>query len=376
MKLINKNIISAQPGDVLRDSFVPGLHLRAFANRKSYYLYFKTKYKIERRPKIGDHGIISLPQARDIAKGILAEVAAGRDPIADRNKKASAPDVNWLCDMYMTNHGNAKKTKKNDQHLINNYIKPNLGRKKVADIEFKDVDALHKSKANAPYQANRILALLSKMFNLAILWQAREQGTNPCVLVNKFREHKRRRHMSTKEAVEINKALMHYKSKYPGGVLFIYLLILSSARKSEIAKAAPSQVMGNRLFDLCDNKTGDDRPIYLAGPVLDLIKEIPANAKTLTGIKNPKKLWVLVREKAGCPDLRMHDLRRSFASASLSLGYSLSQIGELLRHRSPNTTAGYAYLDEDLENQAAEETAKRIVDVMAGKATFAKDSVT
>ena len=364
------SVANAKTGDVLRDGTLPGLHLRVFENRKAYYLYYRTKAKRERRPKIGDFDVISLTQARSIARAMLGEVAAGKDPVEERRKEASAHTMAWLCETYIKEYGRFKKSGKNDAYIIKSCIAPAFHKRKINEIHIRDISKFHRKRSNTPYQANRALSLLSTMFNQAILWGERPQGSNPCDRIRRFPEVKRKRHMSSEEAVKINNALEHYKDRYPNAVLFIYLLILSGARKSEIAKATPDRIQGNRLVDMGDNKTGDDRPVYLPEPVMDLLKKIPASAKTITGIKDPRKVWAMVRERAGCPDLRIHDLRRSYASAALSLGYSLDQIGKLLRHKSTATTAGYAWLSEQAENTVAESTAQRIVDVMEGRATF------
>ena len=114
---------------------------------------------------------------------------------------------------------------------------------------------LHASFSSTPVQGNRTLALLSNMFNLAELWGYRPSYSNPCRHVKRYTEWKRRRVMQGGEAVAIASALQFYAASRPQAVAFIYLLILSGARKGEIAKATWGMVEGTTLR-LPDSKTG------------------------------------------------------------------------------------------------------------------------
>ena len=108
--LNERNIRAALPGDVLRDSRIRGLHLRVFAGRKTFYLYFRTKAGVERRPKLGDYGSISLSDVRDVAREMLGEVAAGRDPSKERADARGEATLKDLWDEYWKRHGSKKKT--------------------------------------------------------------------------------------------------------------------------------------------------------------------------------------------------------------------------------------------------------------------------
>jgi len=150
-------------------------------------------------------------------------------------------------------------------------------------------------------------------------------------------------------------------------VAFIYLLILSGARKGEIAAARPEWLDGD-VLRLPDSKTGE-KPVYLPPAAMAVIARLPrTRSGTLTGILDPKKFWEGIRTRAGCPDLRMHDLRHTFASAAISAGLTLAQIGELLGHSSTQTTQRYAHLIEEAAHTAAAQTADVMVARMQGKA--------
>lgn len=363
MSLNARSIDAAQPGAILRDATVPGLHLRVSAEKKTFYLYFRTKTRVERRPRLGEYPLVSLPQARELARRMLLEVAAGKDPVRERELVKAAPTVNQLCDRYLRDYAPRKKSKAEDERLIDKFVRSALGRRKAADIEFEDVQALHKKLSRTPYQANRVAALLSKMFNLAELWRMRPQHSNPCRHLERNRETRRRRKMSPAEALAISAALQRYEPTRAASVAFLRLLILTGARKSEIARARPEWIEGSTLW-LPDSKTGP-KAVHLPPQALEIIKTLPiTEGETLLGIADPSNLWKVIRKEAGCPDLRMHDLRRTFASAALSLGYSLAQVGELLGHASTQTTAGYAYLMEEPALKAAGDIASKLEAMM------------
>jgi integrase len=357
-----------QPGAVLRDRVVNGLHVRCFRDRKSFYLYFRTKTGRERRPKLGDVGALTLDQARRAARELLAAVALGRDPIEERRKaRWTGASVAALADNYIAEYLPTKKARSQieDKRLIAAHIKPRLGGRRVVDVEREDITALHESMRGTPYQANRVLALLKTMFTLAEKWRMRPPHSNPCRHVTQFRERPRKRYMRQDEAPRIAAVLASYEDRRPEAVAFIYLLILSGARPDEIARARPEWVEPRPLggvLRLPDSKIGA-RLVYLPPQIMVLLDRLP-KGETLTGIKSPKSLWNIVREKAGCPDLRLYDTRHSFASAALQAGYTLDQIGELLGHASTQTTHRYAHLIDQHAQRAAADTANLLEGMM------------
>jgi integrase len=363
-------IAAAQPGDILRDDQVRGLHLTVTPKRRSFYLFFRTKDGTQRKPKIGDAGLLTLAQARKIAKDMLLQVANGRDPIAERQVRRDAPTVNELADRYWERHAKSLKAYRDTERHLNAHIRPLLGSKRVVDIVYADCERLHDRLAKtAPVQANRLIATFSKMLSLAEKWDMRPIGSNPCRRVDHTPERRRRRYMRGEEPQKIAAALAKHAQSAPHSVAFIYLLILSGARKGEIAKATWTDLQGN-VLRLAESKTGP-RDIFLPPQVMDIIDTLPrtVNAKgepcgTIVGIQDPTKVWQQVRKDAGCQDLRLHDLRRSFASAALSAGLTLAQVGELLGHRNSQTTKGYAYLMEEAATAAVTVAADRLVKMM------------
>ena len=359
MELNERNIKAAQPGDLLKDAQVRGLQLRCNAASKSFLLYYRNPMGKQCRPKLGEWGQITLAQARKAAQEALAEVACGRDPFVDRATARAEPSLGDLWDEYWKRHGSRKKTGESDARRWRKHIEPKLGKLKLSEVSYGMVADLHDAiSKDAPIEANRVVAQLSKMFNFAhrpLEWMER----NPAKGIKRNKETKRERYLEGEEAARLSELLHSNVQANPAGVAFLYLLILTGARCGEIAKAKWSQIEGTKLV-LSEHKTdrtGDKRVIHLPQAALDVLERLPKTNGTITGILSPKKFWERIRVEAGCPDLRMHDLRHSFASAAIAAGLTLAQIGELLGHKSTQTTKRYAHLMDEVASAAVTATA-------------------
>jgi integrase len=352
--LSEANIRTAKPGDTLRDDSVPGLHLRAFAGRKSFYLWFRTKAGVERKPKLGDHGVITLTQARDTAKTMLAQVALGGDPVAVIENKRNEPVLEDLWDEYWKRHGSKKKSGGEDLRRWTNLVKPRFAHHKLSSITYSTMSDFHDSmtKNNGPVEANRTMALLSRMYSFAFRPLQWFEGPSPCAGVRRNKELKRKRKASREEVARI---ILRLRAELDGhhvaSAAFILLLVMTGARSGEIAATKWSNINGNRIL-LDEHKTDDGgytRIIYLSPPAMELIQNfLPVTNGTITGILSPKKFWARICKEENLPDLRLHDLRRTFASIALSTGQvTLEQVMQLLGHTNAQTTKVYAYLLED-----------------------------
>lgn len=361
MELSETNIRTCQPGDVLKDATIKGLSLRAFPQSKTFYLYYRTKTGVQRRPKIGEWGPITLTQARKVAREMLMQVAQGGDPSGQRIEARAEPTMNDLWDEYWKRHASKLKGRRNYERHWLKQIKPQFGNLKLSEVTYSAVADLHEAMDATPCDANRMLAVLSGMFTFArrpLEWTDK----NPADGVVRHKETKRKRYMNGEEAARLAEILHREAPLYPVSVAFIYLLILTGARRGEIASAKWSDLEGNRLVLKIHktDRTGEDRHIYLPPAAMDILATLPRTDGTITGINRPDSFWDRIRKEAGCPDLRLHDLRHSFASAAISAGLSLAQIGELLGHRNAQTTHRYAHLVEEAAAAAATATADQI----------------
>jgi integrase len=362
MGLKESNVKGMLPGEILRDPKIRGLHLIAKPTGKVFFLYYRTKGGLERRPKLGTYGSITLAQAREAAQKLLTRVAAGEDPSKASQDAKNEKTLTDLWDEFRKRKGAKKKSEKEDERLWNKKCQ-SLATKRLSEITYSAMADLHESiSEDAPTSANRTLALLSTMFNFAVKpldWIEK----NPCEGVERNKETRRRRYMTMDEAAGIHTQLEAREAAEPAGVAFIWLLILTGARRGEIAKATWGQLHGNALV-LEVHKTdgsGNDRIIHLSQAALDVLAKLPKTTGTLTGVESPRTLWETIREKAGCTDLRLHDLRHSFASAGISAGLTLAQIGELLGHHNTQTTQRYSHLMDEAAATAATSTTDAIM---------------
>ncbi len=341
------------------DPKIPGLQLRHLATKSVWYLYYRDRHGKQRKPAIGDARIITRIKAREMALQTLAAVAAGQD--------VEAAKPNTMADLWAKYEREWMPRKKpksqhDDRQLWRLHIEPALGHCIVTKVRPSEVTAMHTDMAATPYQANRACALLSKMFNLARKWEWRT-GDNP-VQVDRFKEVKRKRVPSVDEMRRVIDALPK-SDPYLRGL--VELLTYTGARKTEIMHCRREWIRDGAIH-LPDSKTGE-KVIWLSAPALACISTIPItvdNPYLICGrvkgqpMQSPKKGWASVLERAKVTNLRMHDLRRFYASTGLSAGLTLEAVGSLLGHASTSTTAGYAYMQTGAAKAAADLTGKAI----------------
>ncbi|MBT4879517.1 MAG: site-specific integrase [Alphaproteobacteria bacterium] len=376
-KLTKKIVESIQPKErdhILWDSEISGFMCKVTpAGKKSYFLYYRTHDRRQRRPKIGDHGVVTCEQARNIAQRWILEVTQGKDPSAEKKDLRLVPTLKELADQYMKEHASRKRlsSRKEDYRLWKQHILPTLGTLKASSLDRSDIAKLHHSFQHLPTTGNRVLSLLSKAFNLAELWGYRPNHSNPCLHIKKYTEQKRERFLSQKEIERLMKILEEEKGNDPWAVSAIQLLLITGCRLNEILTLKWEEVdVDNQYLRLRDSKTGK-KLIYLSTAALDLLKNIPKkeeNPFVICGGKagahliNLQKPWRRIRAKAELEDVRLHDLRHTFASIAASKGLSLPIIGALLGHKQTQTTARYAHLIGQPLLEASEKIGKKIME--------------
>lgn len=351
------DIKAMKPGDQIYDDQVKGLICRANQSGISFLLVYRNHGR-QRKPKIGNWPTLTLDQARRIAKEMLLQLASGNDPMEERIQSRAILTVDQVWPRYLSEHATAKKTGKEDERIYNGHIPAWFKRLPLLEVGYTEVLRVRDSMKSIPYQSNRAVALISKFLELTETWGLRPFGSNPCRKVSRFRETPRRRYMTRQELANISESLEKREKQEPYSVAFIRLLMLTGARCGELASAKWKDLSGNQivLFSHKTDQDGHPRVIQLSTLALDIITNLPERLPddTILSIKSPKRLWDSVRKEAGCPDLRLHDLRHSFASMAVGSGFTLHQIGELLGHRDASTTKRYAHLMNDMAALVAE----------------------
>ena len=280
--------------------------------------------------------------------------------MGDRRADREAPTMADLCERFKTEHLPKKRpaTQRDYTAIIDRLILPKLGSHKVDEITFTDVDALHRkiTKNGATYQANRAVAVLSKMFNLAIKWKWRTD--NPAKGIERNAEDKRERYLTPDETERLTKALLKYPDQEAADIF--RLLLLTGARSGEVRAMRWQDLdlkAGVWTKPSSHTKQKKSHRVPLSAPARELLERIRHSASGNAEFVFPgrysghrveiKKAWQHLCKTARLKDVRIHDLRHSFASVLASSGHGLPVIGRLLGHTNPVTTARYAHLSDD-----------------------------
>ncbi len=394
---ITKTVVDKlEPGEVRWDSEIRGFGVRRQRKAKKYVL--KTRMNGRQRWfTIGEHGSPWTPDtARKKALSLLADVHKGTDIASLRAPSRKQPTMADLCERYLGEHAAQHKKASSaaeDKRNIDNHVIPLLGSRMVTEVTRSDIDAFKRAVkdgktatrngngprsgyrggavvSGGPCVTNRCLALLSKMFNLAERWGMRPDGSNPVRHVEKYKENRVERYLSEDELDRLANVLSDAEkdsSENPFVIAAIRLLLFTGARLGEILTLRWDYVdLVRSVINLPDSKTGR-KPIYLnslAKEVLSTLPRIEGNPFVIVGNKtgahlvNIRKPWYRIREAADIEDVRIHDLRHSFASVAVSGGLTLPLIGKLLGHKKSATTERYAHLADDPVRAANEEVAQ------------------
>ena len=422
-KLTETSAKNAQPDPeaggvrVLWDSELRGFGLRVTRGRltkadrqagrtettptRTWILNYRTKHdRRERRYSIGRYPDWTAQAAREEAKELLRRIDTGADPQAELQQARGAPTFSDLWETFEREHlpSRRESTRESYTSLATRLLLPEFGRRKLAAITHRDVEAFHHRMArDTPYQANRCLALLSKMFSLAAKWGWRSD--NPCKGVERAQESKRERYLLPDELARLTEVLAEYsmleRVKLPRSewheedgrtirsaerrrdtphperlqtVNAIRLMLLTGARKGEVLSArweqfdtkagvwtkpgattkqktthrVPLSAPACQLVADMADQAGDDSPYLFPGDTPD------------THQQDIKNAWETIRKRAGIEGVRVHDLRHTYAAMLASAGLGLPVIGALLGHTQPQTTHRYAHLMDDPLREATE----------------------
>jgi integrase len=373
-----------------------------------------------RRVTIAKVGKVTPDQARDAAKDILASVVKGQDPARERADDRAAATVASLAADFLR-HIEAKRkpnTLAQYTHMLNAYVNPALGTRKAANVTASDIAALHLSLRAKSTTANRVRDVVSSMYGWAIKGKILPKMENPAEGIEKYREAKRDRFLTSEEIGRLGAAIREAetdgipwepdpakKTKHapkavnrrvkvdPTVAAALRLFILTGARLREILHLTWEMVDLERgLLLLPDSKT-DEKAIILNAPAQLILSELPRidryvipgkprkNAKgkfesrPRSDLKRP---WTMVRRRAGLAAdadnpkfrVRIHDLRHTHASIGVGSNMGLPIIGKLLGHAQARTTERYAHLETDPLRKASNAIGKKISDAMGdnGKA--------
>jgi integrase len=348
------------------------------SGRKTYFVMMRHKC-VMRRFTIGSHGAVTAEAARLKAKQIISDLAIDKNPTAEQEAVRNSVTVRSLgerfIDEYVPCHLKPS-TAGEYKRCVEIFINPEIGTMKLVSIERTDIAKIHHQLRHIPYQANRVLGVLSIMFNLAESWNLLPAFTNPCRGVKKYKEKKRERFLSREELGRLGEALRIEEEFAPSAVACIRLLLLTGCRLGEIQTLKWSYLdLDTCLAFLPDSNTGR-KTLYLGSVAVKLLRSIPrrqANPYVISGdvegqhLTDMQKPWRRIRKLAELPNVRIHDLRHTFASSGVALGQGLPIIGKLLGHSQPQTTARYAHLAASPALEVADKISESLADLIEWK---------
>ena len=299
---------------------------------KTFYIQYRSGGRT-RKVKLGRYGHLTVDEARRKAKDLLGAVAFGKNPAQDIYSYRRLPTVSETCDRFDREHITLRlkpSTQREYRRAIELFIKPAIGAYKISDVKRTDIAELHYKLRDKPYQANRVLQVLSKFFNMCELWGLREDGSNPVRLVQKFKERKRETFLSHEEMARLGETLQDVErdgSESQFVVAAFWLLIFTGCRLGEIQKLRWEEFKGDCVMFL-DSKTGPKR-VPLSDAAISVINSLPRYADNPFVIcgeipgqhaTDMQKPWRRIRKRADLEHIRIHDLRHTFASNAVMRG--------------------------------------------------------
>ena len=365
------------------DTKITGLLLKVLrSGRKSYYLRYKNLRGKKTEVKLADASILPAADARELARKHLAQLAMGEDPFAAKSELKLVPTfAEFINDRYMPYIKGYKKSWEADDSYLRNHLLPAFGKKHLDEITKHDVIQFHHgmhtkgyaqdtcnrhgmhTKVYAQGTCNRCLILLRFAFNLAVRWEIPGITTNPTKDVPLFEDlaGKKERFLTEIEAQRLYESVCQSDNTMLQYI--IPMLILTGARKREVLDSKWEDFdLDRKQWRIPTTKTGRPRHVPLSDGVLQLLATIPRHDNCPWVFANPKShkpfvsifiSWNTARKNAKLADVRLHDLRHSFASFLVNAGRSLYEVQKILGHTQIKTTQRYAHLSQDTLLDAA-----------------------
>jgi integrase len=393
-KIVRGLPVPAAGNKVNFDGTVKGFGCRVTtAGARSFILDYRVrsgpKAGTKRRHTIGDISDWSTVAARTEAKRLKRLIDQGGDPVGEREHDRRAPTVADLCDRYLEEHVEAKnkpRTIAENRRLVERIIKPKLGRLKVEAVEHQDVDRLHRELKRTPRQANHVVAVVSKMMNLAERWKLRPLNSNPCRHIERYPEVERDRYPLLEELERIGAAMREMeaegslRSEDANCILFLAFVGCRLNEAVDLDLATVNFRTG--AWTLPDAKAGA-RIVMLGAPALALL----ANVGRTTGrafvrddgrpvtVNMIERAWIGdkaqpqhrkkrarpgIRERAGVPGLRIHDLRHGVGTYAGAAGLNAFIVRDLLGHKTMAMTGRYVSKHVDPLRAAADAVSSQI----------------
>ena len=362
-RLTQRRVDSLKPDEKtleVRDSVIRGFGVRILpSGSKRYFLHHQDDGKRVWH-SIGDAGTMTLERARERATSLLASRPRDDDTAPAATTSLLFEDVADEVFQRYRRHWKPRTLEVNLGYFRNQILPWFMGRA-IGDITRPDVQRWFASLHATPEAADRSAPVLSVILRQAEVYGYRPEGSNPCTGIKRYRRRNRERFLSHDEIRRLSHALDDKREKCPLLAAIIRMLLLTGCRKSEILTLQWPDYREDKLY-LRDSKTGP-RTVWLSSPARRILDELPRRGRWM--FPSPRgeghlskgtlgHFWYAIRREAGIEDVRLHDLRHSYASIALAHGETVLTIGRLLGHSDSATTLKYTHLADAWVHEAAE----------------------
>jgi len=360
------------------DLYCKGLLLEVRATgSKTYYLRYRNSRGVAHQLKLGDERDLTLAQARTLADKARNKIAMGEDPCDEKAVLRKVPTFGqFIAEQYLPYVKTYKRSWDTDISLLKNHLLPRFAHRHMDTITRQDIVKMHhdrRASGAAPGSANRLLIMMRYIFNLAIRWDAPGIKANPCAGVPLLEvNNKKERYLSVEEAQRLYEAVCQSDNTMLQYI--VPMLILTGARKREVLDAKWQDFdLARRIWRIPMSKSGKSRHVPLGDGAMTVLSTMPRSMKCEWAFANPKTnkpfvsvfcAWDTARKKVGLADVRMHDLRHSFASLLINSGRTLYEVQHILGHTQVKTTQRYAHLSQDTLLDAANAATRAVGSVM------------
>ncbi len=356
----------------LFDTVIKGLMLEVRHSGRTFYLRYRNERGIIKQKKLADADVVKLVDARKIAQEKLTAIAMGNDPFEKKKELKTVPTLeDFAYNTYLEYVKGYKSSWKTDECLLRNHIIPELGKRYLDEITREDMVRLFSrhQKNHKAGSTNRVIILCRYIFNCAIRWEVAGATKNPTSNIDLYPENNKiERYLTDDESKRLFVELENSPNKQLKFIVAV--LLLTGARKREVLDAKWSDFdLQNRVWTIRFNKSGRARHIPISDGLITILGQLPRFKDCDWLLPNPKTkqpyvqlftAWNTARQKAGLPDVRIHDLRHSFASYLVNSGRSLYEVQKILGHTEITTTQRYAHLSHDSLMSAVDAASKSV----------------
>lgn len=350
------------------DTLMRGLYVDVLANGRMTYRVRYRQFGRQRVHTLGDARLLTVGEAREKARIVLRKVLAGGDPKAVPTLTDGPTIGYFFLEQYLPYVKSYKRSWETDESMIRNHLVPALGDRPMGSIIAPDVARLVESMRSRGYAAgtcNRALVLMRYGYTLALRWRLDGVDQNPAKELKNLKEDNRiERYLTSEQMARLVDAVSRSENPLLGAI--VPFLICTGARKREVLDAKWEDVdWRRRLWRIPKTKSGKIRHVPLSAGALRILQRVQTQFTLASGyvFANPATgrpfesiyySWNTARSRAGLPELRIHDLRHSFASFLVNAGRSLYEVQALLGHSDIRTTSRYAHLSRERLFEAVE----------------------